>query len=214
VSARIVAVSDLHGQLPPIPPCDLLLLGGDLCPLDDHAPEAQRSFLLGPFAEWLETVPAGAIAGVAGNHDLILEDEPSLAIGLPWTYLSDSEAELAGMRVWGSPFAVTYGDWAFMESDAALEQRFRSIPSGVDVVLAHGPPHGVLDHALRGADAGSHALRRAIVRVRPALGVFGHIHEGHGETTLGHTRCVNVSLVDARYVVRHAPTELALDLTS
>lgn len=214
MSARIVAVSDLHGHLPSIPPCDLLLLGGDLCPLDDHSPEAQRAFLEGPFAEWLETVPAAAIAGVAGNHDLILEDEPSLASGLPWTYLSDGEAELAGLRIWGSPFAVTYGDWAFMESDDELEARFRSIPRGVDIVLVHGPPFRVLDHAVRGVDTGSHALRRAIVRTRPALGVFGHIHEGHGKTLLGRTRCVNVSLVDARYEVRHAPTELTLDLTS
>jgi predicted phosphohydrolase len=214
VSVRIVAVSDLHGQLPTIPPCDLLLLGGDLCPIDDHASEAQRSFLLGPFAEWLEAVPAGAIAGVAGNHDLILEDEPSLATRLPWTYLSDGEAELAGLRIWGSPFAVTYGDWAFMEADDALERRFAAIPRGVDVVLVHGPPFGVLDHARRGVDAGSHALRRALVRVRPALGVFGHIHEGRGETMLGLTRCVNVSLVDVRYIVRHAPTEITLDLTS
>jgi predicted phosphohydrolase len=214
VSARIVAVSDLHGHLPSIPPCDLLLLGGDLCPLEDHSPEAQRSFLEGAFSEWLEAVPAAAIAGVAGNHDLILEDEPSLASSLPWTYLCDGEAELAGLRIWGSPFAVTYGDWAFMEPDAALERRFRSIPRGVDIVLVHGPPFGVLDHAVRGVDTGSHALRRAMVRARPALGVFGHIHEGHGETALGRTRCVNVSLVDARYAVRHAPTEVTLDLTS
>jgi hypothetical protein len=208
---RVVAVSDLHGQLPTIPSCDLLLLAGDLCPIDDHADDAQQTFLEGPFADWLEQAPAGAIVGVAGNHDLIAELEPALLAGLPWSYLVDDETEAAGLRIWGSPFAVTYGDWAFMESEAELERRFAAIPDGLDVLLVHGPPFGVLDHAVRGADAGSHALRRAVLRARPAVAVFGHIHEGYGEDRLGETRCLNVSLMDVRYAVRHAPTVFELE---
>jgi hypothetical protein len=208
---RVVAVSDLHGQLPTIPSCDLLLLAGDLCPIADHAEDVQRTFLAGPFADWLEQAPAGAIVGVAGNHDLIAELEPALLAGLPWSYLVDDETEAAGLCIWGSPFAVTYGDWAFMESEAELERRFAAIPDGLDVLLVHGPPFGVLDHAVRGADAGSHALRRAVLRARPAVAVFGHIHEGHGEDLLGETRCLNASLMDVRYAVRHAPTVFELE---
>jgi predicted phosphodiesterase len=208
---RIVAVSDLHGQLPTIPPCDLLLVAGDICPLADHSEEAQRAFLEGPFSVWLERAPARAIAGVAGNHDLIAEEQPALPAGLPWTYLCDSAAELQGLRIWGTPFAITYGDWAFMESDDELEQRFAEIPAGLDVLLTHGPPFGVLDRALRGADTGSRALRRAIIRARPQVAVFGHIHEQHGEDRLGATRCLNISLLDARYAVRHAPVVFELD---
>jgi predicted phosphohydrolase len=208
---RVVAVSDLHGQLPRIPPCDLLLVAGDVCPLSDHSFAAQRTFLEGPFADWLVRAPAGAIAGVAGNHDLIAEAEPALLAGLPWTYLCGSGAELQGLRIWGSPYAVSYGDWAFMEPDDELEQRFAAIPAGLDVLMVHGPPYGVLDRAARGADTGSQALRRAIVRTRPRIGIFGHIHEGRGEDRLAETRCLNVSLVDARYVLRHVPVELELE---
>jgi hypothetical protein len=210
MSVGVVAVSDLHGRLPSIPACDLLLLAGDLCPIEDHAEAAQRAFLEGPFREWLAHVPAGAIAAIAGNHDLILERDPALASRLPWTYLRDSGAELAGLRVWGSPYAVTFGDWAFMESDEQLERRFGAIPDGLDVLLVHGPPFRVLDRAARGVDTGSHALRRAILRARPSLGVFGHIHEAHGEAVLGDTRCLNVSLVDRWYTVSHDPTGLEL----
>ena len=167
MSVRVVAVADLHGQLPPIPPCDVLLVAGDICPMDDHSSAYQRAFLEGPFADWLEHVPASAIAGVAGNHDLLAARDPALLARLPWTYLSDSAATLGGLRIWGTPWAVTYGDWAFMEPDADLAVRFSAIPAGLDVLLAHGPPLGICDRAVRDADAGSAALRDAIERVQP-----------------------------------------------
>jgi predicted phosphohydrolase len=187
------------------------MLAGDLCPLADHSDAAQRAFLEGPFADWLEQVPAAATVGIAGNHDLVLERQPEVASSLPWTYLCDREVEAADLRIWGSPYAVTYGDWAFMEPDESLESRFAAIPDGLDILLVHGPPFGVLDHARRGVDAGSHALRRAILRARPRVAIFGHIHEAHGEDRLGATRCLNVSLVDERYVVRHQPTVVEID---
>jgi predicted phosphohydrolase len=210
MSVRVVAVADLHGLLPPIPPCDLLLVGGDVCPVDDHSSATQRAFLEGPFADWLEAVPAGEVVGVAGNHDLLAARDPALLDRLPWTYLSDSGATVGGVRIWGSPWTVTFGDFAFMEQDEDLALRFAAIPADLDVLLTHGPPLGVCDWAARGANAGSAALLEAIERVRPGVCVFGHIHEGRGEGTVAGIRCLNVSLVDERYVPRHDPVELEL----
>jgi predicted phosphohydrolase len=212
MSVRVVAVADLHGQLPPIPPCDVLLVAGDNCTMDDHSSAYQRAFLEGPFADWLERVPADAIAGVAGNHDLLAARDPALLARLPWTYLSDSAATIGGLRIWGTPWAVTFGDWAFMESDEDLAVRFSAIPAGLDVLLAHGPPLGICDRAIRDADAGSAALRDAIERARPRVCVFGHIHEGRGEETFAGVRCLNVSVVDEQYVLRHAPVEVELEM--
>lgn len=41
------------------------------------------------------------------------------------------------------------------------------------------------------APAGSVAVREAIERLQPLIGLHGHIHEGRGETRIGRTLCLN-----------------------
>src|SRR4051794_28325438 len=92
------ATSDLHGTLPTIEPCDLLLIAGDICPVDNHELTYQHQWLDGPFRNWLSECQgkAGAIVGIAGNHDFIFEREPATvaALHLPWTYLEDDQVEV------------------------------------------------------------------------------------------------------------------------
>jgi Icc-related predicted phosphoesterase len=211
VPIRVVAVADQHGRLPPVPPCDLLLIAGDVCPLGDHSAREQRAFLEGPFTEWLVATEADEIVGVAGNHDLLAEDDHELVAGLPWTYLRDGGATAAGLRIWGTPWVPTFGDWAFMEPDVRLSRYFDAIPDGLDVLLSHGPPLGVLDLANRGVQAGSESLREAMLRARPSACVFGHIHEAHGEEVVSGVRCINAAIVDARYLPSHRPFSFELE---
>ena len=57
----------------------------------------------------------------------------------------------------------------------------------VDIMVTHGPLWGRLDQVPSGAHAGAAPLHtgcsnllRALMRARPLLHCFGHIHEGHG----------------------------------
>src|SRR5215471_13300461 len=111
---RVAAIADLHGFLPELPECDLLLVAGDHCPISDHGLDFQRRYLEGPFADWLTRAPAAAILGIAGNHDFVAESDPALMRGLPWTYLCAESVEVCGLRVHGSPWVPTFNDWAFM----------------------------------------------------------------------------------------------------
>jgi hypothetical protein len=205
---HIRAVSDLHGQLPAIPPCDLLLLGGDLCPVSNHEIGFQAEWLDTTFRRWLESVPARHIVGVAGNHDFIFEKLPeTVPTDLPWTYLQDRGCEIEGFRLWGTPWQPWFFDWAFNLYENELKQKWALIPEGTDILVLHGPPFGFGDAVPRGGGmiehTGSHSLLERIRTIRPRLAIFGHIHEGRGEYRNGDTVLANVSLLDVNYRAVH-----------
>jgi len=52
------------------------------------------------------------------------------------------------------------------------------IPSGTDILITHGPPKGHGDANMSGLACGCEELLATIQRIKPALHVFGHIHEG------------------------------------
>lgn len=215
----IRALSDQHGYLPAIEPCDLLLIAGDVCPVHDHSLGFQVRWLRGPFRDWLWSLEARYVVGVAGNHDFVFL-HPELVPDLPWTYLRDSEVQLGGLRIYGSPWTPTLGGWAFEASQQEQDRVFSLIPAGVDVLVSHGPPYSIGDalprHDWRGwqrdepEHVGSRALLQAVDRVEPGLHVFGHIHEARGQWRRGRTRLANVTLLDERYALRYEPQEFEL----
>ncbi len=206
---RIVALADLHGHLPAVPPCDLLIVAGDLCAADDHDRTRQERWLEGAFAPWLAATPARRRVGVAGNHDLVAECRPDLLARLPWAYLCDSGVTIEGEAVWGSPWQTPWDDLAFNLDELAMGARWDEIPLGTSILVTHAPPHGLGDRV--GADEiGSPSLRRRVTDVAPALHVFGHAHEGHGVYHLGESLLVNAAVTDESYRLAHPPTVIEL----
>ena len=72
---RIVALSDLHGFLPDIPPCDLLIVAGDVCPdrfgpfMAVHDPYQQQAWFDRTVRPWLAAASATHKLLTWGNHD-------------------------------------------------------------------------------------------------------------------------------------------------
>lgn len=202
---RVVAVSDLHGELPEIPKCDLLLIAGDVCPVwGSHALEFQWNWIESDFKDWLESVPTKQIVGIAGNHDFIAQSYPLvMKEGLGWFYLEDQVVVLSdGTKIYGSPWTPKFFDWAFMKNDEDLKPHWDAIPDDVDILITHGPPRGMLDLTREKVYAGSASLASRINKsLRPKLHVFGHIHESYGQNTdyMSGVTFANVSLMNRDY---------------
>jgi Icc-related predicted phosphoesterase len=212
---KIVAVADLHGYLPAIPSCDLLLLAGDLCPVRNHKIDYQAAWLDTDFRYWLAAQPARRIVGVAGNHDWVFQKRPDLVpADLPWIYLEDRLVEWEGWRIYGSPWQPIFGNWAFNLGEAERREKWALIPSGIDILVLHGPPFGYGDE-VPSRDSVRHTgcrhLLRRIDELRPRLTVYGHIHEGRGSWSLGGGVLANVTLVDAGYDPIYEPWMIELE---
>jgi Icc-related predicted phosphoesterase len=207
---RFVCVADLHGYLPDIPACDVLVVAGDVCPTDDERPPRQRRWLHTTFASWLDRVPARAIVGVAGNHEFVGESDPDALRELDWHYLQDERLELDGLSYYGSPWTPTFQDWAFMEDEDELARRWTAVPPGLDVLCMHSPPKGYGDQ-IGDFSIGSPSLLEVIDERAPRLCVYGHAHDGYGRRQRGATTLINAAHCGADYRPAHDP--VVFDLT-
>ena len=193
---RVVCISDTHGlhNQVSVPDGDLLIHAGDLS-------RSGKEDDVRAFDRWLGTLPHPHKVVIAGNHDFGFEQEPDARSWITQAlYLQDEEVTLGGLRIWGSPWQPWFFDWAFnLHRGEPLRKVWAQIPVGIDVLVTHGPPRGILDTTSRGEAVGCDDLLEAVQRIRPRLHLFGHIHEAYGQVTQGGTTFVNASVCNLRY---------------
>lgn len=212
---RIHCVSDLHGNLPEVPECDLLLIAGDYWGYGYcfGSEKSQAKWLRHHLQPWLHDLRSEnrvqEIVGIAGNHDGIFErkyaDPGSEIPELEWTYLENSGVmvNIGGqeIRVHGIPWTPWFHDWAFnlpredTRDEVLMRNMLKAVPEDTDILISHGPPFEVLDMTNDYRNVGSHALREMIEKQKPALVVCGHIHEARGVKQHRDTLVVNASIV-------------------
>src|SRR4051812_50045468 len=105
---RVAALADLHGRLDGVvvPPCDLVVIAGDLSPYAWKEAPNQVPWLEAVFAPWLERIAAEAgapVIGIAGNRDFAWWGDRRVFEKLPGTVLCGGGATRAGARGYGPP---------------------------------------------------------------------------------------------------------------
>lgn len=195
---KIVCASDTHGlhREIDIPHGDILIHAGDLTA---YGKENE----LHEVNAWLEAMPHKHKVVIAGNHDFCFEKMRKVSEGIltAATYLHNSSTIIEGLKFYGSPFQPWFYNWAFNlpRRGDALKANWELIPDDTDILITHGPPWGILDTNYRGDHCGCELLETRVKQVKPKLHVFGHIHQGHGQTVIEDTRYVNPSVLDDRY---------------
>ena len=71
---------------------------------------------------------------------------------------------------------------------------------GLDVLVSHGPPAGILDKG-----AGSDALAELVRDTKPRYHIFGHQHNCFGTIVKGRTCFVNASSTDGLFALCKPP---------
>lgn len=195
---RVIATADLHGELPAIPDCEILIIAGDVVPdypvgkearykLPDKGASWQAAWIDMNLVPWLEALKERSIevVAIAGNHDFVFENENFDAHELPWIYLQDEAAEVCGLKMYGLPWVPGLSRWAFCAPDQyQMKGKLAKIPRGLDILISHGPPFGFAD--LVGPRfggpkrVGSEYMGPVLERTKPRVVICGHIHEGYG----------------------------------
>jgi predicted phosphodiesterase len=210
---KIVAISDTHGlhRKLVLPPGDVLVHAGDI------TPKGETHIVL-DFAEWLAAQPFRHKIVIAGNHDYCLDISRPSYDGLAVRvfeergihYLFDSSRVLDGVKFYGAPWCPRLSGWAFFDRE---QDQFEHAPRDIDVLVTHAPPHGIRDDASDESHFGSRHIVRYINRcARLKLHIFGHVHAGYGESTVGSVKFVNAaSLADRVDNTLNAPMTIDYD---
>lgn len=211
---QLVTISDTHG----LNFADESRYAGADCLI--HAGDFSYVGTLGElheFLEWFKAIDVPHKILVAGNHDFALVHDRGEALraiaDAGVVYLEDSGCEIDGVKFWGSPWTLRYGDWAFMDEDPQLYPIFQQIPLDTAVLITHGPPQGKLDNVARSFKSfstGSRTLYNRVKEVSPKLHIFGHIHPNHGVIEGNPTTYVNASICDDALRPAFSPICLSL----
>lgn len=231
---KIVGISDIHGTLVKAteedfwPEGDVLCIAGDILPLDiQRDTHASLAWLCCQFYPWIESLPYEDVVLVAGNHDFLFETinidrngnhrkstkvQKKFFMPKKLHYLEDSGCTIKGFEFWGSPWIPDLSGWAFYGEDELLEQKFKKIHEGIDVLITHCPPkvgmYGtVLQHGWNHmSDYGCEILAKHIAEAKPIVSIFGHVHTGdHACQYINGTHYCNVSAKDEGYNYVYEP---------
>jgi Icc-related predicted phosphoesterase len=200
---QVVCISDTHNhhQLLDglIPEGDMLIHAGDIA-IHGSIAEIQD------FVDWFSQQPHQYKIFIAGNHDRALEQQfAEIKIPSNVYYLENQAIEIAGLTIWGSPVSPPFRSLGFMWDDARRAALYPSIPKPCDIIINHSPPLGQLDLIEEGRHVGCAFLAQRIAEINPSLVVFGHIHEGYGQTQVATTTFVNASIMSRRYQPLNLP---------
>jgi Icc-related predicted phosphoesterase len=204
----LCVISDTHRKHREItiPVCDILIHCGDFCSF-------QREDLktLNDVDTWFSESPAKHVLCIGGNHDFLLQSQE-----FRFTHaqlLQDECVEICGLTFYGTPWCPALSGFAYYATADELVERWKRIPSGIDVLITHTPPYGILDLPTSGVvHLGCPYLRQELKRIGPRLHVFGHVHASHGINKIQPTEYINASIVGGQdFAVRHTPTNIKMN---
>jgi Icc-related predicted phosphoesterase len=175
-----------------------------------------KSHEIANFLNWLSMTDFKHKIFIAGNHDFGFETHTDIADEFKERgiiYLFDSEVVIDGVKFYGSPWQPEFYDWAFnLPRGEKLAEKWAKIPGNTDILITHGPAHGMLDWTPSGQIVGCEDLFHRIMEVQPKIHVCGHIHCAYGQKNFNGVEFLNASVLNERYEYENKPIKLEFDV--
>jgi Icc-related predicted phosphoesterase len=209
METTVTIISDTHlrHQEIDLPGGDLLIHCGDMFDLfNETGPDVSE------MDEWYGRQRYGQVFCTGGNHDRKLE---SILAHRPQPFknayfLKDELVEFRGLKIFGTPWVPDLPRHAFFKKQSALTELWAKIPSGMDILVTHTPPKGILDASSRGQSLGCRALADELKRISPRIHCFGHVHASAGHRRIGETLFINASSIESGTGRIRAPVTITL----
>lgn len=220
---KITAVSDLHGNLIDIEECTVLLICGDISPLNIQKDYIQMTkWFFNEFYNWINNLPCDYVILTPGNHDFWFEKFIKDGTMYLWDKLSiliNDTAEIfygiKHIKIFGTPYCKDFGNWPFMPGNDKLPELYNKIPEDVDILMCHDSPligyvGNIMEESNKiypnGIPAGNKYLADAIFDKKPKYVLSGHIHSGdHTLKEYVGVKLANVSILDEDYNIAYKP---------
>ena len=206
---KLTIISDTHGEHEKLVGLvgDVLIHCGDMFNMFNQDDED-----FDRMDAWFGRQDFDLVLCTGGNHDFELQKR-SCEAESPFQnaiYLEGKVHEHKGVRFFGAPWVPDLFGQAFFTTDDDLCEKWSDIPIGIDVVITHTPPAGILDISSSGLQLGCHHLLAAVERTSPAIHCFGHVHASSGVKKVGDTFFVNAALVNSQYELSRQPYDMFL----
>lgn len=212
---RIVLLSDTHNLHRFVFPrkADLIIHSGDMT-------ESGTLEELEDFAEWWNRLNYELKIIVPGNHDSqfskLYTESRSIFDNKTQVLIQSKFLLPCGLSIYGTPFIPSRkpGSFMLLRDSAELRAERNLIDKDVDILISHGPPKGILDVESGSESCGCRFLRDVVLKEKPTIHVFGHIHESGGKhTRLNDTLFVNAALASGdKKIIDKQPKLVEVDL--
>ena len=191
---KILAVSDLHGDIKPIityltdNKVDLIIIAGDIT---HFGPPELGEDLLNEISSF--EIPVMAIPGNCDPRSIHTNIDNSRAINI---HARNVVIKNIGICGFGGSNPTPFDTPLEFEEVQIYDEAKRAIEGIKDekitLFITHAPPYNTKTDLLpSGVHVGSTSLRKIIEDVQPTLNICGHIHEASGTDKIGKTTIVN-----------------------
>jgi len=120
---------------------------------------------------------------------------------------------IQGIKFFGVPHSKIFYNWCFNVSTEMSKELWNMVPTDTQILISHGPPHGIGDYIKkRDEHVGCEHLTARVPDLTSLKYICcGHIHPGYGIYEIGNTKVINAALSNDNNHIKSKPIVIDIE---